>query len=187
MLEVVAAVSAGVAVGLSFGGVLHVLAGRGVKARPAFLKSGPERMTVPVRVVDRENGRLPRYMTAGATCMDVYAAIPSPVVIEPGDRALIPTGIAAGLCDGLEIQVRPRSGLTHRHGVLAMYGSVDSDYRGVIGVNLFNFGKEPFTISPGERIGQIAFARYVRAELVEVDELDETERGVGGFGHTGTR
>lgn len=105
----------------------------------------------------------------------------------PGERHLIPTGIAIALPDGYEAQIRPRSGLALRHGIALVNspGTIDPDYRGEIGIIIINHGAEPFVIKAGERIAQMVFASFARAELDEVDELDGTERGEGGFGHTG--
>lgn len=144
--------------------------------------------TVKIRLLrpDR-NSHLPRYMTAHAAGMDLQAALDEDIVLLPGQRQLIPTGIAISLPDSFEAQIRPRSGLALRHGIALVNspGTIDPDYRGEIGVILINHGAEPFTITNGERIAQMVFAPFVRADLVEVAELDQTLRGEGGFGHTG--
>lgn len=130
---------------------------------------------------------LPSYATAGAAGMDVRAAVDQPLRLEPGDRAMVPTGIAIALPSGYECQVRPRSGLAVKHGISMVNnpGTVDEDYRGEIAVLLINHGTEPFTIERGERIAQIVIARYERVEWEQVDELPESDRGAGGFGSTG--
>jgi len=130
---------------------------------------------------------LPCYMTTHSAGMDLYADLPEDVKLAPGERALVPTGIAIELQDGYEAQIRPRSGLAIRHGITLVNspGTIDPDYRGEIGVIVINHGAEPFVLKRGERIAQMVFSRFVRAELTEVAELGETSRGEGGFGHTG--
>lgn len=130
---------------------------------------------------------LPKYMTAGAAGMDLCAALESPVRLEPGARMLVPTGIAMAVPPGYEGQVRPRSGLALRKGLgmVNAPGTIDADYRGEIGVILINLGQETVTIESGDRIAQMVIAPVQRARLVSVENLDETERGEGGFGHTG--
>ncbi len=127
-------------------------------------------------------------MTQHAAGMDLCAALDEEATLLPGERQLIPTGIAIALPDGFEAQIRPRSGLALRHGIALVNspGTIDPDYRGEIGVIVINHGTEPFVVRPGERIAQMVFAPFVRVELSEVAELDETGRGAGGFGHTGT-
>lgn len=129
----------------------------------------------------------PRYMTSHAAGMDLHADLDEDLVLLPGHRQLIPTGIAISLPEGFEAQIRPRSGLALRHGIALVNspGTIDPDYRGEIGVIVINHGNEPFTVSPGERIAQMVFATFARAQLVQVEELDQTLRGEGGFGHTG--
>jgi dUTP pyrophosphatase len=119
--------------------------------------------------------------------MDLLADVATPVTLLPGERALIPTGIAIALPDCYEAQIRPRSGLALKRGISLVNtpGTIDPDYRGEIGVILINHGKESFTVTPGDRIAQMVFARFERGELLEVTELEETVRGEGGFGHTG--
>ncbi len=131
---------------------------------------------------------LPHYMSRGASGMDLYAAVEEDLQLEPGAVRLIPAGIHISLPDGYEAQVRPRSGLALKNGVTVLNspGTVDSDYRNEVGVILANFGADVFTVSRGMRIAQMVIARTVRAELIEVDALDETERGLGGFGSTGS-
>lgn len=135
----------------------------------------------------REGASLPRYQTEGAAGMDLHAAVETEVTIAPGRRLLVPTGIAVAIPQGFEGQVRPRSGLAARHGVTVLNapGTIDCDFRGEIGVVLVNHGEEPFVLRAGERIAQLVFTRYERAELNEVATLDETARGQGGYGSTG--
>lgn len=132
---------------------------------------------------------LPTYATAGSAGMDLRAAVAedAPLTLAPGARALVPTGLKIALEPGFEAQVRPRSGLALKHGITCLNtpGTVDSDYRGEVGVILANLGQEPFVIRRGERIAQMVVAAHARAELVEVEALDETARGAGGFGSTG--
>uniref|UniRef100_A0A831XLZ7 Deoxyuridine 5'-triphosphate nucleotidohydrolase n=1 Tax=Geobacter metallireducens TaxID=28232 RepID=A0A831XLZ7_GEOME len=148
-----------------------------------------ERCVVKVQRVRSggEGQNLPCYMTSHAAGMDLCADLDEDLVLMPGERKLVPTGLAIALPDGFEAQVRPRSGLALRHGIALVNspGTIDPDYRGEIGVILINHGSEPFVVRRGERIAQMVFAPFARAELVEVDELDETARGEGGFGHTG--
>lgn len=132
---------------------------------------------------------LPRYETSGSAGMDLRAALPEdePVTLQPGEWRLIPTGLAIALPDGYEAQIRPRSGLAAKHAITCVNtpGTVDSDYRGEMRVNLINHGRDPFTIQRGERIAQMVIAPVIQAVWDEVDSLDETERGAGGFGSTG--
>ncbi len=130
---------------------------------------------------------LPKYQTSGAAGMDLRAALSAPVVLAPGARAKIPTGLAFAIPAKFEGQVRPRSGLAAKHGVTVLNapGTIDSDYRGEVQVVLVNHGSEPFTVEPLERIAQLVIARVVRAELEIVAALDETARGDGGYGSTG--
>ena len=132
---------------------------------------------------------LPAYETSGSAGMDLRAALAddAPLTLAPGARALVPTGLKIALEPGYEAQVRPRSGLALKHGLTCLNspGTVDSDYRGEVGVILINHGQEPFVIRRGERIAQMVIARHEQAEMIEVDSLDETARGAGGFGSTG--
>jgi dUTP pyrophosphatase len=130
---------------------------------------------------------LPRYQTSGAAGMDLHAAVPAPITLQPLARAKIPTGIALAIPANYEAQVRPRSGLAARHGITVLNapGTIDSDYRGEIQVVLVNLGSDPVTIDPLQRIAQLVFAPVAYAELVLVDELDPTSRGSGGYGSTG--
>ncbi|MGC6485779.1 MAG: dUTP diphosphatase [Candidatus Puniceispirillales bacterium] len=129
----------------------------------------------------------PCYATAGAAGMDIAAACTSPMVLEPGARAAVPTGLCFAIPAGFEVQVRPRSGLAFKHGITVANapGTIDSDYRGEVKVLLINLGAEPFTIRRGERIAQMIVAPVTRALFNAVDSLDETARGAGGFGSTG--
>jgi dUTP pyrophosphatase len=147
-------------------------------------------MTVPVKIRRLAHGvglDLPAYTTAGAAGMDLLAAVECPVSIAPGQRALIPTGFSIALPPGYEMQVRPRSGLALKHGIVVPNspGTIDEDYRGEVGVIVLNAGDEVFTVTRGMRIAQAVLAPVVRAAWHEVEDLDETERGAGGFGSTG--
>jgi len=144
---------------------------------------------IRVKIVVGEAFDIPEYQTSGAAGMDLYASNEESIVIHPGDRKLIPTGIRLEIPYGYEAQIRPRSGLVLKHGVTVLNtpGTIDSDYRGTIGVILYNAGKERFFVNKGDRIAQIVFKEYERAELVEVDELDDSVRGDGGFGSTGSK
>jgi dUTP pyrophosphatase len=132
---------------------------------------------------------LPCYMTTHSAGMDLYADLSEDTILAPGERALVPTGIAIELQDGFEAQIRPRSGLALRHGITLVNspGTIDPDYRGEIRVIVINHGAEPFVLKPGERIAQMVFSRFTRVEFQEVPELSETARGEGGFGHTGKK
>ncbi len=129
-------------------------------------------------------GKTPVYATEGAAGADLFAFLDAPLVIAPGHRSLVPTGIHIAIPEGFEGQVRPRSGLALRHGLEAHLGTIDADYRGEIRVLVFNLGEEDVAISPGERIAQIVFAPVARARF-RAGELGATTRGQGGFGHTG--
>lgn len=131
--------------------------------------------------------KLPAYETEGSAGMDIRAYIDEPIVLEPGKRALIPTGIFLEIPKGYEVQIRARSGLAVKHGIGLTngIGTIDSDYRGEIKVSLINWGEEAFVINNGERIAQMVAAKYEKVEFARVEELSETERGAGGFGHTG--
>lgn len=130
---------------------------------------------------------LPRYMTAGAAGMDLLADLVQPVEVAPGERTLIPTGLAVAIPRGFEGQIRPRSGLALRHGLTLLNtpGTIDADYRGEIQVIVINLGAAPYTVRRGDRIAQLVIAPVVRAECQEVDVLPASRRGPGGFGHTG--
>ena len=142
---------------------------------------------VEIRIVNRGRQPLPQYATAGSAGMDLRADIDEPIVLRPLERRLIPTGLFIALPEGYEAQVRPRSGLALKHGltVLNAPGTIDADYRGEVGVILVNLSQEDFTICAGERIAQMVIARCEQAQFCVVETLDETERGAGGYGHTG--
>lgn len=144
---------------------------------------------IKIQVVNRGHQQLPAYATIQSAGMDLRANLDEPVTLHPLERRLIPTGLHIALPEGYEAQVRPRSGLALKHGltVLNSPGTIDADYRGEIGVVLINLSQQDFVVNDGERIAQMVIARYEQGELVEVEALDETERGEGGYGHTGTR
>lgn len=153
-------------------------------------------MTNAIRVAVRrlshgEGLALPRYETDGAAGMDLLAALPEaePLTLAPGARALVPTGLAIALPAGFEAQVRPRSGLAAKNGVTVLNspGTIDCDYRGEVKVILINLGAEPFTVARGTRIAQMVIAPVTQGRLAEVETLDETARGTGGFGSTGAQ
>lgn len=129
----------------------------------------------------------PSYATSGSSGLDVRAAIDKPIILEPGKFTLVPTNLSIEIPIGFEIQVRPRSGLAAKHGIgiLNSPGTVDSDYRGEIKVILFNFSEQNFEIKRGDRIAQLVIAEVIMANIIESDTLKESERGIGGFGHTG--
>jgi dUTP pyrophosphatase len=135
----------------------------------------------------RPDAVVPRYMTEAAAGLDLAAVVDAPLVLQPGGRAAVPTGLAMALPEGYEGQVRPRSGAALRQGLTVVNapGTIDSDYRGEVCVLLINLGREPVEIRTGDRVAQLVVAPVARAELVEVDELPETNRGAGGFGSTG--
>ena len=144
---------------------------------------------VKIHVVNRGHQQLPTYATAQSAGMDLRANLDAPITLHPMERRLIPTGLHIALPEGYEAQVRPRSGLALKHGltVLNAPGTIDADYRGEVGVVLINLSADDFVINDGERIAQLVIARYEQADLVVVEELDETERGEGGYGHTGVK
>jgi dUTP pyrophosphatase len=139
------------------------------------------------RLSGAEDIPLPGYETAGSSGMDIRAAVKEDIVLEPGQIKLIPSGLAVSIPPGYEGQIRPRSGLALRHGIgiVNSPGTIDSDYRGEIGIITVNWGQRPFVIKRGDRIAQLTITRVYRAEIVEVDDLDLTLRGNGGFGHSG--
>jgi dUTP pyrophosphatase len=135
----------------------------------------------------RPDAMLPRYQTPDAAGMDLHAALDAPMQVAPGAVVAVPTGVSMAIPRGFEGQVRPRSGLAAKHAVTVVNapGTIDADYRGAVMVLLINHGREPFTIGHGDRIAQLVIAPVSQAELLEVGELDQTERGAGGFGSTG--
>lgn len=144
---------------------------------------------VQIKVVNKGKQPLPTYATAQSAGMDLRANIDSPVTLKPMERRLVPTGLHIALPEGYEAQVRPRSGLALKHGITVLNtpGTVDADYRGEIMVLLINYSNEEFVINAGERIAQMVIARHEQAQFEEVEVLDETERGAGGYGHTGVK
>ncbi len=140
-----------------------------------------------VKIVNKSPFKIPAYETKGSAGVDLQACVEKSVVLKPMERILIPTGISVELPEGYEAQVRARSGLAIKHGISLVngIGTIDSDYRGEIKVILINLGDKEFTISNGDRIAQMVFIRHEQAEFELVEELNETERGSGGFGHTG--
>lgn len=137
--------------------------------------------------VSSKNGNLPVYQTEGSAGADLKACLDEPITLMPGERRLIPTGMRIELPEGVEAQIRARSGLSIKHGITMIngVGTVDSDYRGEWNVPMVNLGSEPYTIHDGDRIAQAVFAKYERAEFTLVETVNETERGGGGFGSTG--
>ncbi|ELX67710.1 MAG: dUTP diphosphatase [Prevotella nigrescens] len=144
---------------------------------------------IQVKVINKGKQPLPAYATTQSAGMDLRANIDSPITLKPMERRLIPTGLYIALPKGYEAQVRPRSGLALKHGITVLNtpGTIDADYRGELMVLLINFSAEDFIINAGERIAQMVIARHEQAAFVEVDILDETERGAGGYGHTGVK
>ena len=144
---------------------------------------------ITVKVVNRGHQQLPAYATPQSAGMDLRANLEEPVTVHPLERRLIPTGLHIALPEGYEAQVRPRSGLALKHGITVLNtpGTIDADYRGEVGVVLINLSQQDFVVNDGERIAQMVIARHEQGELVVVEELDETERGAGGYGHTGVK
>lgn len=144
---------------------------------------------IKIKVVNTGRQPLPAYATSQSAGMDLRANIDSPITLRPMERKLVPTGLHIALPVGFEAQVRPRSGLALKYGITVLNtpGTVDADYRGEIMVLLINFSSEDFVINAGERIAQLVIARHEQAEFEEVEVLDETERGAGGYGHTGVK
>jgi len=142
---------------------------------------------INIRIVNASPYPLPHYATSGAAGMDLYAHIPQPITLLPLQRSLVPTGLFIELPAGYEAQIRPRSGLAAKYGigVVNSPGTVDADYRGEIKVILVNLSDTPFLLNPGERIAQMVVAAHAKVEWEQVDRLNETERGAGGFGSTG--
>lgn len=146
-------------------------------------------MNMKVKVINRSHHPLPEYATTASVGLDLRANLDSPVTLQPLERKLIPTGLYIALPEGCEAQIRPRSGLALKHGIslLNTPGTIDADYRGEIGVILVNISNEPFEVRDGERIAQMVIARYEQVEWEPAESLDATERGAGGFGHTGRK
>jgi dUTP pyrophosphatase len=146
------------------------------------------KVTILVQRTGAVRVNLPSYRTAGSAGLDLEAALEAPIVLAPGERRLIPTGLCMEIPAGFEGQVRPRSGLALKHGIgmVNAPGTIDSDYRGEIGVLLINHGHEPFEVAPGARIAQLVICPVAHAELVDVERLSGTERAAGGYGSTGT-
>ena len=144
---------------------------------------------VQIKVVNKGNQPLPKYQTSQSAGMDLRANIDAPILIKPLDRKLIPTGLHIALPEGYEAQIRPRSGLAIKKGITVINtpGTIDPDYRGDIGVVLVNISNEDFVVQPGDRIAQMVINKFEQAEFELVEELDKTERGEGGFGHTGVK
>jgi dUTP pyrophosphatase len=140
-----------------------------------------------VKIVNHSPNPLPVYKTSQAAGMDLQAHLDNPLTIQPGARALVPTGLHLAIPEGFEAQVRPRSGLALKFGITVLNspGTIDADYRGEIGVILINHGQEPFEILPGDRIAQLVIAPYIQVRWQAVNDLEATDRGAGGFGSTG--
>jgi len=140
-----------------------------------------------IKVINKSRFDLPRYATLGSSGLDIKANIDCALVIKPLDRCMVPTGLFFEIPVGFEAQVRPRSGLAAKYGITVLNtpGTIDADYRGEIKVILVNLSNEPFTIEPGERIAQVVFAKIEQISWVDVEDISFTERGAGGFGHTG--
>ncbi|KKW02194.1 MAG: Deoxyuridine 5'-triphosphate nucleotidohydrolase Dut [Candidatus Saccharibacteria bacterium GW2011_GWC2_48_9] len=137
----------------------------------------------------RETAVLPEYQTTGAAAADVHACLDEPMILQPMERKMMPTGIALAIPNGYEVQLRARSGLSIKHGITMVngVGTIDSDYRGEVGVLMINLGQEAFTVEPGMRIAQMVLSKCEQIEWQPVDVLDETVRGIGGYGSTGLR
>ncbi|MBQ6203752.1 MAG: dUTP diphosphatase [Prevotella sp.] len=142
-----------------------------------------------IKVVNRGHQQLPAYATPQSAGMDLRANLDEPLTLHPFERKLVKTGLFIALPEGYEAQVRPRSGLALKHGITVLNtpGTIDADYRGEVGVLLINLSQEDFVIEDGERIAQMVIARHEQGEFVVVEELDETVRGAGGYGHTGVK
>lgn len=140
-----------------------------------------------IKIVNRSHHALPQYATALSAGLDLRANLEEDITLQPMERRLVPTGLSIALPEGYEAQVRPRSGLALKHGITLLNtpGTIDADYRGEIGVIMVNLSDTPFNIADGDRIAQLVIARYEQAEWEAVEALDSTERGDGGFGHTG--
>lgn len=144
---------------------------------------------IEIKVVNKGHQQLPAYATPQSAGMDLRANLDEPIVLRPLERKLIKTGLFIALPEGYEAQIRPRSGLALKHGITVLNtpGTIDADYRGEIGVCLINLSQDDFIINDGERIAQMVIARHEQGDFLVVSELDETERGAGGYGHTGVK
>ncbi len=144
---------------------------------------------VKVQIINKGKQPLPQYATPQSAGLDLRANIDEPFTLRPLERRIVPTGLYIALPEGYEAQVRPRSGLALKHGITVLNspGTIDADYRGELGILLINLSNEDFVVNPGERVAQMIVARCEQAELVPVEVLDETERGAGGYGHTGVK
>lgn len=144
---------------------------------------------IQIKVINKGHQQLPAYATNQSAGMDLRANLEASIVLKPMERKLVSTGLFIALPEGFEAQVRPRSGLALKHGITVLNtpGTIDADYRGEVMVLLVNFSQEEFVIRDGERIAQMVIARHEQGHFVEVEELDETERGTGGYGHTGVK
>lgn len=153
------------------------------------MNNNGQKLPIIIKVVNEGNQPLPQYATPQSAGMDLRANISEPVELKPFSRALIPTGLHIALPEGYEAQIRPRSGLALKKGITCLNtpGTIDADYRGDVGVILINLSAETFIVNPGERIAQMIIGKFDQAKLIEVETLDETERGEGGFGHTGVK
>lgn len=142
-----------------------------------------------VKIKNTSRNPLPTYQTEDSAGMDIRASLEKPVILKPLERVVVTTGLFLEIPKGYEVQIRPRSGLAAKHGITVLNspGTIDADYRGEIGVILVNLSSEPFTIENGERIAQMVFAKYEKADFEQVAELSETQRGAGGFGSTGKK
>lgn len=145
-------------------------------------------MKAQIKIISKR-GVLPTYETEGSAGADLRAYLEEPITLQPGERRLVPTGLFVELPVGIEAQIRARSGMAIKHGIGLVngVGTVDSDYRGEWNVPLINFSNEAYTIQNGDRIAQVVFSSYIKGEFVVTEEIDETERGAGGFGHTGIK
>lgn len=148
-----------------------------------------EKIDLKIKKPDNYDLPLPAYETVGSAGMDIRAWTADDVILAPGEIKLVPTGLSISVPVGYEAQIRPRSGLALKHGIglVNSPGTIDSDYRGEVGIIMVNFGKEPFTVKCGDRIAQMVIASVCHVEIVEVDNLDSTDRGDGGFGHSGIK
>lgn len=146
-------------------------------------------MQITINIINHSSNPLPEYATVGSAGMDIRANVEEAITLDPLERQLVPTGIFIEIPVGFEVQIRPRSGLAVKNGITCLNtpGTIDSDYRGEVKVLLINLGKEPHIIQHGDRIAQMVVAAVEQPKLILVQELNETERGAGGFGHTGTR